>query len=156
MPHFLSDYFWLLGSLWTGGVGALICYIRLGKHVKNGALSKDERLDFVKGWLIAFGLPGIALWRLQLSAGANLQPLYSLWPEPQKWVALSINIICSALLLWWIWAANGARYLSRIALLIATPLQKTFLSVMVIKIASLITVASSSFWVIKQALAGAP
>ncbi len=147
MPHFLLNHFWLLCGLWTGGIGALSFYSRLKKHVISGIISKSDLIRFVRGWLIFIASPCIILWLIQLSIGADVHPQYLLWPEPQKWFALSINIACWVVLLWWVWIAGGAQYISRIALLSATSIQKPFPSVMAIKITSLLLVASS-FWAI--------
>ena len=138
----LDRYFWLLCGLFMGGGGAINYYIQLSKSVAMGALENAARLRFVKDWFMAFMLPSTIFWLIQLSVGSASTPTYFQWPNPQRWIAIAVNVICWIALLWWVWLAKGAETLSHIYTLSSQRQSQLQFGVIGIKILSLIMVAA--------------
>jgi hypothetical protein len=142
MPDLLERYFWLLCGLWMGGGGAIITYFKLSVAVTERLLQNDVRLRFVKGWFVAFMVPCTVFWLLQLSAGPASTPIYLQWPNPQRSVAIAVNVTCWIALLWWVWLAQGAVTLSHIYSLASLKQRQLPFGVIGVKILSLIMVAA--------------
>ena len=150
MPELLYTFFWLFCGLWVGGLGAWQIHSKLKKHVESGRISSAERFQFVRGWFLAIMVPSVIFCLLQITAGSDLTPDYMTWPSPQKWMALSVNVFCWGLLLWWIWLRGGAEYLSRLTTLEASRWQTIVLSKYSMRLLSLLIVASG-LWALSQA-----
>lgn len=114
MAEFLATNFWLLCGVLTGGVGAFYLRWRLLRVAVAGEIENAEVARFSKAWFIAIMIPCAILWTLQLSAGPAASPRYIVWPSPQKWIALGVNMTCWILLLWWVWLSGGAQVLSKV------------------------------------------
>src|SRR5512134_1931059 len=111
---FLDTHFWLLCGLWVGGVGSLIYYAQMSRHVKAGRLDATDRSRFVRGWLGVIGSTSLIFWLLQLSAGTASSPHFISWPSPQRWLALLVQAALWVWLLWWVFLRGGAEFLARI------------------------------------------
>jgi hypothetical protein len=151
MYELLENHFWLICGIWVGGAGAIFFNHRLRQAT---AAESAIAPHFARTWFITIMLPCALFWLIQLSAGPAPTPDYLSWPAPQRWVAVTINVVCWVLLLWWLWLSNGAEVLSRV-LTLTWPRQSAFLySPISIKVAALLAVLSGVFaicrsWVFK-------
>jgi len=142
MPDFLDHYFWLMCGVWVGGLGGVSYYFKLSNAVATNALTNEARLRFVRGWIMAFMVPSTIFWLLQTSTGAAVSPDYLRWPNPQRWLAITVNVTCWIALLWWVWLAEGAQKLCDMYSLTSRGQRKLPFGAIGIKILSLITVTA--------------
>jgi hypothetical protein len=140
--EFLSINFWLLCGAWSGGAGALYFRARLASAVASGALESQMRDRFVRGWFLAIMIPCAALWILQISAGPAPNPQYISWPDPQRWAAIGVILICWGLLLSWVWLSNGAELMARLFSLASRRQQRFPFGAAGIKVLSILIVIS--------------
>lgn len=109
----MDQYFWLICGIWCGVLGAGYMRWKLQKNVLVGEFSTDEVASFTRAYALWITIPCVLLWALQQWAGANSPPMYLAWGQPQKAIALALQIFVWAALLWWVFAKNGAHTFSR-------------------------------------------
>jgi hypothetical protein len=109
----MDDYFWLVCAAWCGLLGAGYMRFRLRDRVAAGDFSADEVASFTRAYALWIAGPCILLWLLQKSIGDGASPMFLLWPQPQKSVALALQFSAWGALLWWVFLKEGAVTLSR-------------------------------------------
>ncbi|CAN7564542.1 hypothetical protein [Acidovorax sp. LjRoot194] len=109
----MNDYFWLLCAAWCGLTGAVYIRYRLGKSVAAGEFSAEEVASFTRAYALWISCPCVLLWVLQRSEGDSAAPMFLTWPQPQRSLALSVQIFLWSALLWWVFLKDGASTLSR-------------------------------------------
>jgi hypothetical protein len=112
--NIVFKYFWFLCGIWCGiGNGAFFWY-RLPSAVESGAATRDEAKTFCLSLGLWILIPCFALGLLQESIDVESLPFFPLWPEPQRMIALGIQIFLWAALLYWIFLKNGADLTARL------------------------------------------
>jgi len=146
----LMTHFWLLCGVWVGGIGGLIYYSSLSRHVKSGQLEVAERSRFLKGWVgFIFG-SSLVFWLLQLSAGPAATPDYLSWPSPQSWIAVTFNVLLWLWLLRWIFAKGGAEYLARLTALGRVPFRSIIARPLTFRILAVAVLISGTLALTRQ------
>jgi hypothetical protein len=100
-------------------VAASLIYVRrqASPLIEAGIVTRAETDGFVKWAIGLFAVAAIAMWLLQ-GLAANSNPACLLRVPPAGSAALGLwllHTIFSAILLWWLWARDGADFLARIA-----------------------------------------
>ena len=108
---FVTDHFWIFCGILVGLGGAAFLRFKLKRYVLAGQLDASAVQRFTLGWAIAILAPCAILRLLALSAAAT-SPDYLTWEQPQKWIALALNVACWVALLAWVWLGPGAATLS--------------------------------------------
>lgn len=109
----MNDYFWLLCAVWCGLLGAGFMRYRLRQSVAMGEFSAAEVTSFTRGYALWVAGPCGLLWVLQRSVGDGAAPMFLLWPQPQRSLALALQFSVWGALLWWVFIKDGASTLSR-------------------------------------------
>lgn len=110
----MQQYFWLFTGIWPGLVGAVYLRFRLRSSIESGKFTKQEVDSFTRGLGLWVFLPCFALWLLQRSVGSDAPFEYTRWPNPQKLIALALQLFVWAALLYWIFVRSGADMLIKI------------------------------------------
>ena len=58
------------------------------------------------------GAAFVALWAIQASAGPDPGPVFALWPEPQRWMALGVVALAWLVAAGWVLLGTGAKALA--------------------------------------------
>lgn len=100
-------------------VAASLIYVRRQARplIEAGVVTRAETDGFVKWAIVLFAGAAIAMWLLQgLAANSNPACLMQVPPTGSSALGLwLLQAIFSAILLWWLWARDGADFLARIA-----------------------------------------
>jgi len=86
--------------------------------IDAGIITRQEMDGFVKWTLRLFGAAAIAMWLLQGLAQNSNNPACLMRVPPAEPAAVGLWLLqaaFSAVLLWWVWARNGAEFLARVA-----------------------------------------
>jgi hypothetical protein len=105
----LEDNFWLFCGLWVG-LGSYF----LGKYksrglIENGECSKETANKYLFNFAVWILVPSFAFWVLQFTIGSGAGVDFTLWPNPQKFIALSILIALWSYLFIWTFFMDGAK-----------------------------------------------
>lgn len=115
----ILTYFWFLGVPFAL-INAAIWWKRARPLLTAGAFARQELHAFLRGFILLFSLPSIALGIFQLLGG--FQTPWEIFCRPQNsvWSLLSLATILVTYVwfLWWLWLANGASALAKLAPLI--------------------------------------
>ena len=111
----MQQHFWLLCGLWCGLLGAGYARYQLRKGIEAGEFTKEEVRSFTFKTALWVLVPCLVLWFLQLSISSDSTPQYFLWPRPQRYLALALQVFVWAALLYWVFLRDGASTLSRYA-----------------------------------------
>lgn len=109
----MNDYFWLLCAVWCGLLGAGYMRFQLRKQVAAGDFSAEEVASFTRAYALSIAGPCVLLWVLQQASGDHASPMFLLWPQPQRSVALALQFLVWGALLWWVFLKGGAVTFSR-------------------------------------------
>lgn len=109
----MDAYFWLLCAAWCGLVGAGYMRHRLRDRVAAGEFSAEEVVLFTRAYALWISCPCVLLWVLQRSVGNGADPMFLVWPQPQRFLALGLQFFVWGALLWWVFVRDGAVTLSR-------------------------------------------
>jgi hypothetical protein len=110
----VAEHFWLLCGIWVGVGNALWLWFRHAKYVESGLLSEADVRGLARGAALWVLVPSVVLWALQLSIGSNAGPHFIRWPDPQRWVALAMQVFIWSAMVYWVFARSGAEKLSAI------------------------------------------
>lgn len=118
----LVRYFWFLcAAIMLANV--LIWRRRLRTLVDAGGMTEQEMNGFIRGAALWLAGPPVLLGVIGLVAG---------WPDPfcagilsfdgvARTAASLVILCCWAMLLWWVWAGNGADVLGRLGPALSNP-----------------------------------
>lgn len=109
----MSGNFWLLCGLLCGPGNALYLRLRLQPYIASGELAKGEVNSFAVRLGLWILLPCLMLWLLQWSAGPEATADMLEWPNPQRGIAIALQVFVWAALVYWLFLNNGATTLSR-------------------------------------------
>jgi hypothetical protein len=109
----MDDYFWLLCAAWCGLLGAGYMRYRLRERVAAGEFDAKEVTSFTRAYALWISVPCVLLWALQRSVGDGAPPMFLIWPQPQRSLALALQFFLWGALLWWIFLRDGASTFSR-------------------------------------------
>lgn len=114
---FMFQHLWLVGAVWVGGFGALMLRRRLTALAATGDVTPREAQVVPRNYLLCVALPCVAMWGLQQSIGAGTEPMFFLWPGPQRLAAAALLVLVWGAGLYWLFARDGAEKVLRYGLL---------------------------------------
>ncbi len=109
----MRQHFWLICGLWCGLLGAFQGRRALRRAVDSGQVSVHEVRTFTRRAALWVLIPCAILWILQQLVGAGATPSYIRWPNPERYVALSVQFFVWGTLLYWVLWRGGADTLSQ-------------------------------------------
>lgn len=109
------QHLWLL-CLGVMLLNVAIWHVRLARLVSAGRASREEVSRFLRGVLVALTGYSLAAEAIVLGAGwPSALCFYSgAWSSPGTLAMLVLTGGCYVLLLWWVWAGEGADILARL------------------------------------------
>ena len=111
----MIENFWLICGIWCGIFNAVFMHFDLRKAVAEGQLSPSESKNFTLGSFAWIFFPCVIFWLLQRSIGPDFSPDFKTWPDPQRLIALSLTVLIWGALLYWVFLADGALKLAKVA-----------------------------------------
>ncbi len=108
----IQQHFWLFLGLWCGVVNSLFVWFRLQKRASVGGYTSAQANAFALILGAVVLLPMLVFWGLQQSAVSAPNPNFLTWPNPQKPLALGLQVALWAAMLYWVFVKNGAQVLS--------------------------------------------
>jgi hypothetical protein len=108
----MLHHFWLICGLWCGAGNGLLIWARRRKYVELGLLTEEEVTGFAKGTILWILVPCSVLWALQLSIANDVGPMYPKWPDPQRMLAVGLQVLVWLALAFWVFVGRGAHTLS--------------------------------------------
>ncbi|HTA66305.1 MAG TPA: hypothetical protein VK753_12450 [Xanthomonadaceae bacterium] len=108
----MNQCFWLICGALCGLLFAWRMRARFRRRIPTGATA-EEAISFTRGWALWIFLPCVAFWLLRQSIGAEALPFCDEWPNPQRTIALSLQVFLWAALLYWVFVKDGATTLSK-------------------------------------------
>lgn len=109
----MGEYFWLLCGLLCGVGGSMVARSRLSKGVESGEFSQEELTSFTRGMAFWIFIPCLIIFILQFSLEDATHPEYFLWPSPQKYIAVALEVFIHLSFAWWVLVKNWAQTLSK-------------------------------------------
>lgn len=104
----------------------------LSKKVNTGTLSQHEVKAYTKGLALWIFIPCLILWLLQMSISGQASPEYFIWPSPQKYIAILLQIFVWSALIYWVLFKAGAETLAKLSNITSRPIIFKALAILVV------------------------
>ncbi len=137
----MEDYFWLICGLWVGAGSYLIGKHKAKKLIQEGEYTNDIANKYLLNFSLFVLVPSLIFWVLQTSVGSGAGVDFTLWPNPQKIIALSLLVSLWSYLIIWTLFMGGAIPLGKCLRLIGN-FPKSMLSPLAVKILVILVVGS--------------